>query len=51
MGHIAVIGHSNFKKVLITLDGMLFNRAKKGLEEKYFDITDIDKAWNFVNEE
>ena len=51
LGHLAIVGHSNLSKVMITLDGAIFNRAKKGLEEKYFDISDLNKAWKFVYQE
>ena len=50
MGHMAFIGHSKFEKILVGMDGTIFNRMKKGLKEHYFDVDDMDKAWAFVNE-
>ena len=46
--HIAVVGDSKFEKVLVELDNKLFGKKKKELIERYFDVTDIDKAWKFV---
>jgi hypothetical protein len=46
--HISVVGDSKLKKVLIELDNKLFMSKKRELIEKYFDIADIDKAWEFV---
>jgi len=50
MGHMAFVGHSNFEKILVGMDGAIFNRMKKGLAKKYFDVEDMDKAYDFVNE-
>lgn len=46
--HISVVGDSKLKKLLIELDNRLFMSKKRELIEKYFDIADIDKAWEFV---
>lgn len=46
--HIAVVGHSKLEKVLIELDNKLLGTVKKELIEKYFDVADMDKAWDFV---
>jgi len=46
--HIAVVGHSKLEKFLIELDNNLAGIVKKGLIEKYFDVADMDKAWEFV---
>jgi len=51
MGHIAIVGHSTLDKVMVALDGAVFNRARRGLIERYFDVEDMDKAWAFVNEQ
>lgn len=50
MGHMAIIGHGKMEKIMVGMDGALFNRAKQGLIERYFDVTDMDKAWEFVNQ-
>ncbi len=46
--HIAVVGDSKLEKVLVELDNKLFGKKKQELIEKYFDVADIDKAWEFV---
>ncbi|MBC8420695.1 MAG: hypothetical protein ABIE47_07865 [Pseudomonadota bacterium] len=44
----AVVGDSKLEKVLIELDNKLFQKKEKELVEKYFNVADIDKAWEFV---
>ena len=46
--HIAVVGDSKLKKMLVELDNKLFGKKKQEFIEKYFDVADIDKAWEFV---
>jgi len=46
--HIAVVGHSKLEKILIELDNMLLGSVGKELIEKYFDVADMEKAWEFV---
>ena len=46
--HIAVVGNSKLEKTLIELDNKLLGKPKKELIEKYFDVGDMDKAWDFV---
>ncbi len=46
--HIAVVGQSRLEKILIELDNKLLGSVKKELIEKYFDVADMDKAWEFV---
>jgi len=46
--HIAVVGDSKLKKAIIELDNKLLGNEKKELIEKYFDVSEIDKAWDFV---
>ena len=48
-GHIAMVGHSKMEKTAVGMESMGYNKSKKGREMKYFDIKDIDKAWEFVN--
>ena len=47
--HIAVVGDSKLKKMLVELDNKLFGKKKQEFIEKYFDVADIDKAWEFVS--
>ena len=46
--HIAVVGDSKLEKVLTELDNKLFGKKKKELIEKYFDVAEIERAWQFV---
>jgi hypothetical protein len=48
MRHLAIVGDSKLEKVLIELDNKLFGKMKKELIEKYFDVADMDKAWEFI---
>ena len=48
MRHLAVVGDSKLEKVLIELDNKLFGKKKEELIEKYFNVADIDKAWEFI---
>lgn len=48
MRHLAVVGDSKLEKVLVELDNKLFGKKKEELIEKYFNVADIDKAWEFV---
>ena len=48
MRHLAIVGDSKLEKVLIELDNKLFGKKKEELIEKYFNVADIDKAWEFV---
>ena len=48
-GHIAIVGHSRFDRILVKMDNIfVVADRKKGREERYFDVSEIDKAWAFV---
>lgn len=49
MGHIAVVAHSKILKALIPIDNLFFERASKGRKEQYFDVSQLDEAFEFVN--
>ena len=49
MGHIAVVAHSKILKALIPIDNLFFERASKGRHERYFDISQLDEAFEFIN--
>ena len=49
MGHIAVVAHSNVLKALVPIDNLFFERASKGRHERYFDVSQLDDAFAFVN--
>ncbi|EAZ83194.1 SpoIIAA family protein [Algoriphagus machipongonensis] len=48
MGHIAIVAHSKILKALVPIDNLFFERASKGREERYFDISKLDDAFEFV---
>ena len=49
MGHLAFVAHSNILKALIPIDNLFFARASKGRLERYFDISQMEEAMEFVN--
>ena len=48
IGNLAIVAHSNILKSLIPIDNIFFERLKKGFEERYFDISHLDKAFEFI---
>jgi hypothetical protein len=48
VGNLAIVSHSNILKALIPIDNIFFERLKKGFEERYFDISNLDKALYFI---
>ena len=50
LGHLAIVAHSNILKVLVPIDNLFFARASKGRQERYFDISQIDEAFEFINQ-
>ncbi|MBB6325665.1 hypothetical protein FHS59_001280 [Algoriphagus iocasae] len=48
MGHIAIVAHSNILKALVPIDNLFFERSSKGREERYFDVSQLDQAFKFV---
>lgn len=51
MGHFAVVAHSKVLKALVPIDNLFFQRASKGRQERYFDVSQMDEAFEFVNPE
>lgn len=49
IGHIAIVAHSNILKALVPIDNLFFQRAKEGRMERYFDVSQLDEAFAFVN--
>ncbi len=47
-GNIAVVAHSRIVEVLTSVDNFFFERATKDFTEKYFDISQTDEAFSFV---
>ena len=50
IGHLAIVAHSNVFKALVPIDNLFFKRASKGRLERYFDISQLDEAYEFVNQ-
>jgi hypothetical protein len=48
MGHLAIVAHSNILKALVPIDNLFFQRASKGRMERYFDISQLNEALQFV---
>ena len=48
VGNLAIVAHSNILKSLIPIDNIFFERLKKGFEERYFDVSQLDKALDFI---
>ncbi len=48
LGHLAIVAHSNTLKALVPIDNLFFERASKGRLERYFDVTQIDDAFKFI---
>lgn len=47
---VAVVGNSDFEKKLVEADAFFAKLWNKNIDERYFKINDIDKAWDFVLE-
>jgi len=50
LGHLALVAHSKVLKALVPIDNLFFERASKGRQERYFDISQLDEAFSFVEE-
>ncbi len=48
IGNIAIVAHSNILKALVPLDDFFFERLKKGFQERYFDVSQLDEAFYFI---
>lgn len=48
IGHLAIVAHSNTAKALVPIDNLFFERAKNGRLERYFDISQINEAFKFI---
>ena len=49
MGHLAIVAHSKVLKATVPIDNLFFERASKGRLERYFDVSQIDEAFEFIN--
>jgi hypothetical protein len=50
LGHLAIVAHSKILKALVPIDNLFFERASKGRMERYFDVSQIDEAFDFIQE-
>ena len=48
MGNLAIVAHSNILKALVPIDNFFFERLRKGFKERYFDVSQLDEALEFV---
>ncbi len=48
LGNLAIVAHTNIIKALVPIDNFFFERLQKGYEERYFDISQLDKAIEFI---
>lgn len=51
LGNLAIVAHSKILKALVPIDNFFFERMQQGYEERYFDISQLDKAMAFVSAE
>lgn len=49
IGHLAIVAHSNILKALVPIDNLFFSRLSKGSQERYFDISQLEEAFAFIN--
>jgi len=49
IGHLAIVAHSGILKALVPIDNLFFQRASQGRQERYFDVSQIEEAFTFVN--
>lgn len=49
MGHLAIVAHSKVLKALVPMDNLFFARAIKGRQDRYFDISQLEEAFAFVD--
>jgi len=47
-GRIAVVGDSKLLEKLVAVDNFFLQKINKGSEEKYFDVSALDEALQFV---
>ena len=50
LGHLAIVAHSKVLKALVPVDNLFFQRASEGRMERYFDVSQMDEAFTFVQQ-
>ena len=49
IGHLAIVAHTNIIKAAVPIDNFFFKRLSEGSEERYFDKSQLEEAYAFVN--
>lgn len=49
IGHLAIVAHSKILKALVPIDNLFFKRVKEGRLERYFDVSQMNEAFEFVS--
>ena len=49
LGRLAFVGHSKLMEALVPVDNMFFKNKTEDREERYFDVSEIDNAYKFIN--
>lgn len=50
LGRLAYVGQSKLMEALVPVDNLFFKNKTKDREERYFDISEIEKAYKFVTQ-
>lgn len=48
MGRMAIVANSAIIKHLVAIDNLFFANKQEGREERYFDISEIEEAINYI---
>lgn len=48
MRHLAIVAQSNVLKALVPVDNLFYENKKEERLEKYFDVSQLDEAFKFV---
>jgi len=51
LGNLAIVSHSKILKALVPIDSFFFERIKKGKKEQYFDVSQLEEAFEFVQQD
>lgn len=50
IGNLVIVSHSKVLETLVPIDAFFFEKFIKDKHEKYFDVSQLDEALKFVNE-
>lgn len=48
LSRVAVVGDSEMARRLVSMDNLVMANATRGITERYFDVSEIAAAWEFV---